>query len=89
MFTDSHGTVWVQRVDIVDNPVEIEWSRGRVRPTYWDVFDSTGTFQHIVRLSPRFALRAVRDSIAIGVGRDELDVQYVVGYRITRRNRTP
>ena len=85
MLTDDHGTVWIQRVDIVANPVEVEWSRGPARPTYWDVFDSTGTFQHIVRLPPRFALRAVRDSIAIGVGRDELDVQYIVGYRISRK----
>ena len=87
MVTDDHGTVWVQRVDIIDNPVELEkdWGSPPPRPTYWDVFDSTGTFQHIVRLPPRFALRAVRDSIAIGVGRDDLDVQYVVGYRITRR----
>jgi hypothetical protein len=88
MLTDDHGTVWVQRVDIVDDPVKLEigWSRGPAGPTYWDVFDSTGAFQHIVRLPPRFVLRAVRDSIAIGVGRDEYDVQYVVGYRITRRS---
>ena len=85
MFTDANDAVWVQRTDIVANPVDVEWSRGQLRPTYWDVFDSTGVFRHIVRFPPRFTLRAVRDSFAVGVGRDDLDVQYIVGYMIRKQ----
>jgi hypothetical protein len=82
MLTDPAGGVWIQRTDIVADPVDVEWPRGAPPPTYWDVFDARGAFQHMIKLPPRFALRAVRDSTAYGVARDDLDVQYVVAYRL-------
>ena len=82
VIADDAGGFWVQRVDIVADPVDVEWPRGARPPTYWDVFDAEGGFRHTVRLPPRFTLRVVRDSTAYGLLRDDLDVQYVVAYHV-------
>lgn len=78
------GWLWVRRQDLVPDPVALEWSRNAApRPSIWDVFDPEGRYRRTVQLPTSFSLHAVTEDAAIGVLRDELDVQYVVRYELT------
>ncbi|HEX9730130.1 MAG TPA: 6-bladed beta-propeller [Gemmatimonadales bacterium] len=48
----------------------------------WDVFDSDGRFLGVVRMPNRFQPLQFLDDRIYGIGRDELDVQYVIVMRI-------
>jgi hypothetical protein len=73
------GALWVERVDITSDPVARGSSdMAAPAPSYWDVFNARGEFQHMVRLPVRFSPRAIRSGTVYGVQRDENDVEYVV-----------
>jgi hypothetical protein len=77
------GWLWVRRLDVDPDPVSFQWTTGVApRPTCWDVFDPEGRFQHMVQLPARFTAYDVRRDEVTGVQRDELDVQYVVRWRV-------
>lgn len=76
------GAIWVERPDLVEDPVLLEWTREEQPPSYWDVFEASGRFLGTVRLPHTFDPRAVTDREVIGVLRDELDVEHVVRFRI-------
>lgn len=80
------GWLWVRRVDVHADPVAMEWTTGEPpSATVWDVFDPDGVFRRTVRLPPRFTPLVVLADGVIGIGRDELDVQYVVRYEVRLR----
>jgi hypothetical protein len=81
----ANGAIWVERADLLSDPVTFEWTEGAPpRPSYWDVFDSVGVFQHMVRLPARYTPRAIRAHRIYGVLRDENDVEYIVAYEVKR-----
>jgi hypothetical protein len=83
MRASDSGWLWVRRHDLVSDPVALEWSRNAPpRPSLWDVFDPEGRYRQTVQLPPSFSLHAVTENAAIGVLRDELDVQYVVRFEV-------
>jgi hypothetical protein len=82
------GSFWVERIDGVP-PADLEFRRlyggfgsGLEAPVTWDVFDAQGRFLAGVELPARFNPRAVTERTVTGVLRDELDVEYVVRYRL-------
>jgi hypothetical protein len=76
----DHGAIWVQRADIGDLP--IERACGISSPAIWDRFDHTGRFLGTVSLPASFTAHHVSDSAVLGTERDDLDVEYVVRYRV-------
>jgi len=86
MLASAEGTLWVERRDLVPDPVALEWTRGPNEPyaTKWDVFDPEGRFLGTVTLPPTFSPRVVGESWALGIERDELDVEHVARYEIRR-----
>jgi hypothetical protein len=76
------GALWVERPDLVDDPVSLEWTRGAARSTSWDVFDSDGRFIGTVELPPRFRVYAVDTDWVVGVLPDELGVEHVVRWQV-------
>jgi hypothetical protein len=85
LLANANGTLWVERIDVLDDPILAEWTRDAPpRPSYWDVFGPDGVFRHMARFPAGFTPRAVLDSLIVGVARDELNVEYVVGYEVRR-----
>ena len=84
MFASSEGALWVERIDLVPDPLELEWQRPPppARETKWDIFDPDGRFLGTATLPPKFSPRLVGERWVLGVLRDELDVQYVARYEI-------
>lgn len=84
MLVARTGAIWIERPDLVDDPIRYEWDE-RPRPQqYWDVFDKDGRFRGTVLLPKRFSPRAVTDNAMIGVSRDEDDIESVVALSIAR-----
>ncbi|MCI0435846.1 MAG: 6-bladed beta-propeller [Gemmatimonadetes bacterium] len=86
MLVSAAGTLWVEREDLVPDPIALEWYRGPNEPyaAKWDVFDPDGRFLGTVTLPPTFSPRVVGESWVIGTERDELEVQYVARYEFGR-----
>jgi hypothetical protein len=89
MAAGHDGSVWVERRDLGDVAVDQFRSMygglfddGRPVPTLWDVFDGEGRYLGRVELPPRFRAFATTASTVTGVVRDDLDVEYVVRYRV-------
>lgn len=82
LLVSNAGDLWVERPDLVDDPLKLEWDRAGVQDSFWDVFRSPGELVGTVRLSSRFTPRAVTGPAVLGVLRDSLDVEYVVRYLI-------
>lgn len=78
------GSIWVERPDLVEDPVTLEWSRGAPQPTYWDVFDGDGRFIGTVELPAGFRVYDVTANAVVGVVRDEPDVEHVVRWVVDR-----
>jgi hypothetical protein len=80
------GGFWVQRMgdaasidpEVLGQPVRSDWLGG----TTWDVFDSEGRFQRQVRVPDRFRVTRITETSAIGVLKDDLDVERVVRLRL-------
>lgn len=74
------GAILVERTDLVENPVALEWTQlGRQR-THWDYFNPEGRFEGMVSFEANFTPRTLTDAAVYGVLRDELDVEFVVRY---------
>jgi len=84
MVASGNGSLWVERIDLVEDPIEREWTRQSAppRPGRWDLFDPDGRFLGTVTLPARFTPRFAGDRWMLGVLRDELDVQYVVRFEV-------
>jgi len=81
------GTIWVQQVRpwTALTPEELDVASIAGTPPDspdWDVFDAGGRYLGVVTMPARFQFWLFRGDIIYGVGRDELDVEYVVGLRI-------
>ena len=87
------GALWVERIDVMDDPGAWEFRRtfppvnanqGGSRPpaTVWDVFDAAGNLRGSVSLPDRFKAYAAGDDAVVGVYQDEMDVEYVVRFKI-------
>lgn len=70
--TDSSGHLWVQ-----------EFALDHAAPT-WSVFTSDGRWLGTVDLPERFSPTQILGDEVLGVGRDELDVEYVRAYSLVR-----
>ncbi|HUE97041.1 MAG TPA: hypothetical protein VMN39_10295, partial [Longimicrobiaceae bacterium] len=66
------GSLWLQREEVPDADRE------------WWVLDREGELVASVTLPARFRLKLIRADVLWGVEWDDLDVPYVVGYRIRR-----
>ena len=53
-----------------------------VPPSVWDVFDASGRYTVTATLPEKFRPFQVTATSIIGVLQDELDVEYVVRYRV-------
>lgn len=86
IFASHDGALWVERPDLVRDPVRLEWSVGESQPTYWDVFDAEGRLRGTAELPARFGIRALSAGgrEVIGVLRDDVGVEYVVRYAVGR-----
>jgi hypothetical protein len=72
ILVDRSGNVWVARYDYLPGP------------RTWDVFNAEGQLLGAVRLPDRFRLRMISDGEIIGISRDELDVQRIQAFRISK-----
>jgi 6-bladed beta-propeller len=88
LLVSPDGSFWIERTDVA-TPAELEYerifggfNRREPRPTRWDVFDAEGLLLTTVDLPPRFQPMAARGLDIAGVLKDEMDVEYVVVYRI-------
>jgi hypothetical protein len=88
MLVSADGAIWVERHDH-QSPAEAwvirsysGFDRTPRTETIWDLFTPEGRFRGNVTLPPRFSPMAVTEGAAIGVLKDELDVEYVVRYRV-------
>lgn len=77
------GTIWAQHVQRVsDLGDEEDFGPDKLGAREWDVFDTHGRFLGVVTLPQRFTPVDFRADKIYGVWRDELDVQFVVRFRI-------
>ncbi|MEX2284652.1 MAG: 6-bladed beta-propeller [Gemmatimonadota bacterium] len=81
IMVSAGGVVWVERLDLLTNPVDefLPSPPPQARP--WDVFNANGVFIGTAELPARFSLRVVTENEVVGVERDEFDVEYVVRYK--------
>lgn len=91
MLLGADGGVWLLRNDLLaEDPVRAEWELFNTpvrmgmadRPVRWDVFDAEGRFLAAVELPARFRPAAVDGDRVTGVQLDDMDVEYVVRYRV-------
>ena len=87
MLVARDGALWMERSDLDAEPWVREL-RHIVRTiaeqpnTVWDIFDSSGLYRATVELPAKFRPGQVAVDWIAGVQPDELDVEYVVRYRI-------
>jgi hypothetical protein len=81
MFASMDGALWVERIDLVPDPLDLEWRRPPppAAETKWDLFDAAGRFLGTATLPPKFTPRLVGDRWVLGILRD---VQYVARFEI-------
>lgn len=72
ILVDRSGNVWVARYDYLPGP------------RTWDVFNAEGQLLGAVRLPEGFRLRMISDGEIIGISRDDLDVQRIQAFRISK-----
>lgn len=82
------GTLWVQQVQVpsqltAEELSDVDVTKGWGSRT-WDVFSPAGRYLGAVMFPRRFEAMSFRDDHVYGVGRDEMDVPYVVRLRIVR-----
>jgi hypothetical protein len=75
LLLDPHGNVWVG---------EYRFELNLHPPDRWVVFDADGRIVSVVRTPPDFTVLAVGRDHVFGRATDELNVHYVVGWRIER-----
>lgn len=78
ILVSSRGAFWVERPDLAEDPVLLEWTRDSSQAAWWDVFDAEGSYVGTAALEPSFTPFAVTANSVVGVWRSELGVEYVV-----------
>lgn len=80
------GAIWTQRVRSGEELADAEGSFDPqdMGSNEWDVFDADGRYLGVVAFPARFQPLRVEGDRFWGVGRDELDVQSLVAYRLMR-----
>ncbi len=93
LLATGDGGLWVRRGDRAQYParraywahtgmIRSFWSPEAMGPNRFDIFDQEGTYRGSVTLPDRFFPYVVTEDRIYGVLRDELDVEYVVGYEV-------
>ncbi len=72
ILVDRSGNLWVARYDYLPGP------------RTWDVFNAEGQLLGAVRVPDGFRLRMISDGEIIGISRDELEVQRIQAFRISK-----
>jgi len=73
MLADQEGYLWVEDFQPPGVPIPL-----------WSVFDPTGALVARITLPDRFQLLEIGGDYLLGVGRDEMDVEYVQIYPLSR-----
>ena len=80
----ADGTIWVERLDLVTDPVMLELRGAPARTTAWDVIRPDGRIIGTARTPPGFDARCATPNSLIGVTRDEDDVESIVALSLSR-----
>lgn len=80
LLVSPSGEFLVERLDLDENPFRTD------NPTAWDLIRDDGVIKGRLTTSDRFRPLALTPRGLLGVLKDELDVQYVVRYRIEESN---
>ena len=75
MQVDAEGNIWLQQYDVESSPD---------RPTRWSVFDPEGRLLGVVETPARFIVNDIGADYVLGIWVDELDVQHVRMYRLSK-----
>jgi hypothetical protein len=87
MLLVSHeGTMWVERLDLVSDPVLLELRGGWNRERVWDVIRPDGHMIATVKTPRGFDARCATNESIIGIVRDEDDVESIVELSLLHRN---
>lgn len=78
----GEGRLLVERPDLVDDPVALEWTALGPQPSHWDLYDEEGAFVGTVTFPERFSPRELSPGWVLGVHRDDLGVEYVVRFAL-------
>jgi hypothetical protein len=76
------GSFMVERPDLVEDPVAVEWPDLGPQASHWDLFEADGTFKGTMTFPPGARPNVLSDGTVLCVVQDELGVEYVVRYRI-------
>ena len=86
MSIGPNGSIWVQRLrppaEVTEEELETYDMTQDIGSRDWDVFAPGGRYLGVVTMPPRFVPRIILDGKIHGVWRDDLDVQYVMRFRI-------
>lgn len=84
---DRTGHLWVQHYEQQDFTDSGQYGFGAVpiQPSHFSVFDSDGVWLGDIETPGRFAIREIGEDYLLGITRDELGVEYIRLYRLTRR----
>jgi hypothetical protein len=84
MLVSNEGVVWVQRPDLSDEPLLLEFTDEGRPDAYWDVFHADGTYRGTVKLPRTFSSRAVTANSIFGVSRNADDIESIVAYTLKK-----
>ena len=79
LLVDDEGNLWLQRYD---DPFLAHYTEPE--PQRWSVFDQEGRWLGELTMPPRFYLNSVARGFAIGVARDQLDVETIRFLRLRK-----
>lgn len=82
ILASDEGALLVERPDLVEDPVALEWSQLGRQESRWDLFDPDGRLLGRVGLPPTFTPHVLAEDWIVGAFRDDLGVEYVVRYRL-------
>ncbi|MDE2773642.1 MAG: hypothetical protein OXI46_08030 [Gemmatimonadota bacterium] len=81
LLVDDEGNLWLQRYD---DPFLAHYTESE--PQRWSVFDQEGRWLGELTMPPRFSLSSVARGLAIGVARDQLDVETIRFLRLRKHS---
>ena len=81
LLIDDEGNLWLQRYD---DPFLAHYTEPE--PQRWSVFDQEGRWLGELTMPPRFSLSSVARGFAIGVARDQLDLETIRFLRLRKHS---